>query len=102
ELRASGYRGAVLVDAALMFDWGFERECDAVIAITAPEAEQVARLGRSRGWSEAEARARLAAQRGDAAFAALADIAIENRGSEAELEAAALAALERLRDRRAG
>jgi dephospho-CoA kinase len=62
RLRQQGFRGVVVVDAALMLRWGFERECDAVIAVVAPEDEQVARLARGRGWSEAEARARLAAQ----------------------------------------
>ena len=56
----SGHRGAVVVDAALMLDWGLERECDAVLAVVATEAHQVvapdalARLGarptRARGW----------------------------------------------------
>ena len=100
ELRADRFQGPVLVDAALMFDWGFERECDAVIAVTAPEPEQIARLARSRGWSESQARARLAAQRSDEAFSAAADLAIENRGSEAELIDAAIAAVDRLRARR--
>jgi len=87
----------VVVDAALMLDWAFERECDAVVAVTAPEALRIERLGRARGWSAAEAQRRLAAQRDDAAFAAAADVVLENRGSEAELAAAAVAALERLR-----
>jgi len=98
-LRSSGHRGTVVVDAALMLDWGFERECDAVIAVTAPESEQIARLRRARGWTEEQARARLAAQRTDAEFAAAADAVIENRGRESELEAAALETLERLRSR---
>jgi dephospho-CoA kinase len=100
ELRASGWRGVVVVDAALMLDWGFERECDALIAITAPEAEQISRLARARGWTEAQARARHAAQRDDAAYAAAADVVIDNRGSEAELAAAATRALERLQSAR--
>jgi len=99
QLRARRHRGAVVVDAALMLDWGFERECDAVIAVTAPEAEQVARLGRARGWSAAEAHARLAAQRPDAEFAAAADAVIDNRESEAALVRAALESLGRLEAR---
>lgn len=95
-LAREGFRGAVVVDAALMLDWAFERECDAVLAVTAPEATQVARLVRARGWTEAEARRRLAAQRRNEAFAAAADEVIENSGSEAELSAAANAALARL------
>lgn len=93
---AEGFHGTVLVDAALMLDWGFERDCDAVLAVIAPETEQVARLVAARGWTADEARRRLGAQRPDAAFAAAADAVIDNRGSEAELESAALAALARI------
>lgn len=95
-LPGEGFRGPVVIDAALMLDWAFERECDAVIAVVAPEDSQVERLVRARGWSTAEARRRLAAQRPNEAFAAAADEVIDNRGSEADLAAAAAAALERL------
>ncbi|MGH7743030.1 MAG: dephospho-CoA kinase, partial [Candidatus Eiseniibacteriota bacterium] len=63
ELQTRGFPGTVVVDAALMLDWEFERECDTVIAVVAPEALQISRLVAARGWSEAQARARLAAQR---------------------------------------
>jgi dephospho-CoA kinase len=83
----------VVIDAALMLEWGFEREVDAVIAITAPEATQVERLWRARGLSEADARARLAAQRSNEAFAAAADVTLVNQGSAEELRRAARAAI---------
>lgn len=100
-LRSQGFRGTAVVDAALMLDWGFERHCDAVLAVIAPEAVQIERLMRSRGWSEADARARLAVQRANEAFAAAADEVLDNHGSEAELEAATLAAIARLEARKA-
>jgi dephospho-CoA kinase len=100
-LRAAGFRGVVVVDAALMLDWGLERECDAVLAVTASEAEQIARLGRARGWSEQEARARLAAQRTNERFAAAADVVLESSGTPMALERAARAAVTRLRAARA-
>jgi dephospho-CoA kinase len=92
-----GFRGLVVVDAALMLDWRFERNCDAVLAVIAPEPMQVARLTASRGWSAAEARGRLAAQRTNQAFAAAADVTLENTGSKQALAAAARAAVARLR-----
>lgn len=95
--RREGYRGTVIVDAALMLDWGLESACDAVIAVTAPEPEQIARLVRARGWSEEEARRRLSAQRPNESFAEAADQTIENHGRMAELERAARAAIARLR-----
>jgi len=95
-LRREGFRGVVVVDAALMLRWGFERECDAVIAVVAPEAEQVARLVRGRGWSEAEARARLAAQDSSEDLGAAADVTLENADTPESLARAARAAVNRL------
>ncbi len=100
RLRAAGHGGAVVVDAALLLEWGFEGECDAVIAVTAPEDELVARLVRARGWTGDEARARLGAQRTSDAFAAAADEVIDNRGSADDLARAARAALARIVARR--
>lgn len=98
-LRTTGYRGPIVIDAALMLEWGLERECDAVLAVTAPERDQIERLWRARGWSEAQARARLAAQRSNEDFAAAADETIVNTGSSEALRHEARAALERLRAR---
>jgi dephospho-CoA kinase len=92
-LRSRGWRGVVVLDAALLLEWGMERDCDAVVAVTAPETEQVRRLMRSRGWSAAQARARLAAQRTNEAFAEAADVTLENAGSLEELAGTARAAL---------
>jgi dephospho-CoA kinase len=89
----AGWQGVVVVDAALMLDWHLERACDAVLAVVAPEAEQIARLRAARGWSKAEARARLAVQRTNQAFARAADATLENEGDERALAAAARAAL---------
>jgi dephospho-CoA kinase len=92
-----GWRGVVVVDAALMLDWHLERACDAVLAVTAAEADQVARLVRARGWSEDEARARLQAQRTNEEYARAADTVIENRGTPEALAEAARDAVRRLR-----
>lgn len=89
-LRLEGHRGPVIVDAALLLKWGFERECDFVIAVQAPEAALLARLATSRGWSAEAARARLAAQPAPAVLAAAADVVLENDGTEKELVEAAL------------
>jgi len=97
RLREQGFRGLVVVDAALMLRWGSERVCDAVIAVVAPEAEQVARLARGRGWSEAEARARLMAQDSNEELSAGADVTLDNRGTTDALIRSARAAVNRLR-----
>lgn len=101
-LPGEGFRGPVVVDAALMLDWAFERECDAILAVVSPEEVQVERLVRSRGWTPADARRRLAAQRTNEAFAEAADEVLDNRGDEAALSEATAAALERLLRARAG
>jgi dephospho-CoA kinase len=96
ELRDRGFRGVVVIDAALLLEWGLERGCDAVIAVTSPEVEQVARLVRSRGWSPRVARDRLGVQRTQAAFSAAADVTLENDGSPEALVRAAREAVRRL------
>jgi dephospho-CoA kinase len=92
-----GFAGTLVVDAALLFDWGFERDCDAVLAVVAPEALQVERLTAARGWSAHEARRRIANARGAASFRALADDVVVNDASPAAAVAAARAAVARLR-----
>ncbi|MBI5708745.1 MAG: dephospho-CoA kinase [Candidatus Eisenbacteria bacterium] len=88
-LREGGFRGVVVVDAALMLDWGLERACDVVLAVVAPGPDQVARLMRLRGWSEDETRRRLGVQRTNEQFRAAADQVLENHGSREQLERAA-------------
>ena len=68
-----------------------------MIAVVAPESEQVARLVRGRGWSEAEARARLAAQDSNEASSAAADVTLDNDGTPEALARAAREAVSRLR-----
>lgn len=100
QLAAEGFHGPVLIDAALMLDWGFERECDAVLAVVAAEEKQIARLVAGRGWTEAEARRRLAAQKTNEYFSGVADETLDNGGTEAELAIAAQASLKRLQSLR--
>ena len=96
SLREQGYRGVVIVDAALLLDWGFERECDAVLAVTADRATQLERLQQQRGWSAADAALRLAAQREPTVLVAAADAVIHNAGGTGELEQVARDTLEAL------
>jgi len=90
-LRAAGFRGVVVLDAALLLEWGLEHWCDAVVAVDAPEEEQVARLQSSRGWTRDEAGRRLAAQRTNDAFASAADVTLDSRGSREAFESRARA-----------
>jgi dephospho-CoA kinase len=96
------FTGTVIVDAALLLDWAFERECDAVVAVVAPRALQVERLRATRGWSAAEAERRLALARTNERFAEAADAVVVNDGREPDAVAALAAAIARLAAMRGG
>lgn len=61
-------------------------EFDLVVVVTAPQAARISRLV-DRGLTEADARARIAAQISDQERVALANIVIDNDGDEAALQA---------------
>ena len=61
DLESEGTHAAAFVEAALIFEAGFDRKLDGVIVTWCPPEEQLARL-MDRGMSEAEARGRMAAQ----------------------------------------
>lgn len=102
QAERDGFTGVLLIDAALLLDWGFERECDAIVAVLAPEERLVERLVATRGWSAAEARQRLSAARRADSFRALADVTVMNDGSAEQAADAALRAVADLRAARAG
>ncbi len=57
----AGLPGVVL-DAAILYEAGWDRLCDAVLFIDAPRDLRLARLAASRGWSAGDLDAREAAQ----------------------------------------
>ena len=78
---------AAVYEAALIVENDLHRGLDGLIVVTAPEAVQLARLRLRDGMSEAEARARLAAQLPAAEKKRQATVVIENSGSEEALAA---------------
>ena len=101
RLASLAKRGDALavVDAPVLFESGFDAECDLTVCVTAPEATRVRRIMRRDGIDEAAARRRLAAQKDDGELIALCGEVIENDGEDEKLErqidgviAAALAA----------
>jgi dephospho-CoA kinase len=92
-----GTDSIVVFDAPLIMETGFDEACDVVVVVTAPEDEQVARVVRERGMSEAEARARIAAQVHPEKRAARADVVISNDGDLEALEPRVDKLWERLR-----
>jgi dephospho-CoA kinase len=85
-LEAAAPPGALVVhDIPLLAESGRADTFDAVIVVDAPEGVQVERMMRDRGWTEADARARIAAQASPEARRAIATHLIENTGTLAEL-----------------
>lgn len=99
-----GYRATdavVVFDAPLIVETGFDRACDFVIVVSSPVDAQIARVARTRGMSEEEARARIASQASPAERESRADVVLANDGSVEDLESRVGPVWEELRTRAA-
>jgi dephospho-CoA kinase len=86
EMATSAPDGAVVVnDVPLLVEAGLAGTYEAVIVVFADEQTRMERLMQTRGMSEQEARARIAAQASDEQRHAVADFEIVNEGSLEEL-----------------
>jgi dephospho-CoA kinase len=85
-LAGAGHPVAVY-EAALIVENGLHAGLDGLVVVVAPPEEQLARLRLRDGMSEADARARIAAQLPSADKLRHATVTIDNSGSEAELKA---------------
>jgi dephospho-CoA kinase len=77
-------KGLVVVDAALLFTWGMDKEVDVAILVTAADRLKIKRMTDA-GMPEEDIEARLKLQSPDAKIWRKADFVLENRGSFAEL-----------------
>ncbi len=77
-------KGLVVVDAALLFAWGLDKEVDVAILVTAADRLKTKRLVDA-GMKEEDVVARLKLQPSDAKIWRRADFVLENKGSFAEL-----------------
>jgi dephospho-CoA kinase len=84
QLAIEEARGPVVIEAPLLYEAGMAEWFDAVIVVTAPEEASLRRL-RERGFAEAEAKQRLAAQMPQANKAARANFVLRNDGDLDEL-----------------
>ena len=84
---ADAGHGVAVYEAALIVENGLQHGLDGLIVVTAPVEAQIARLRLRDGMSEAEARARIAAQLPAEEKAREATVVIENTGSESDLSA---------------
>lgn len=99
-----GYRATdvvVVFDAPLIVETGFDRACDFLIVVSAPDDAQIARVARTRGMSEEEARARIASQASPVEREGRAHIVLRNEGTIEDLERRVEPLWEELRTRAA-
>ena len=82
---AAGPDAVVVHDNPLLVEMGAAEHCDVVVVVDVPEDVQVARLIDTRGMSESEARARIAAQASRQQRTGVADLVIDNTGPLDEL-----------------
>jgi dephospho-CoA kinase len=88
DLESHAPEGAVVVhDIPLLAESGRAETFDAVIVVDAPHDVQVARMVRDRGWTEADAQSRIAAQASPEDRRAIATYLVNNTGSLADLRA---------------
>jgi dephospho-CoA kinase len=99
------YRGSdavVVFDAPLIVETGFDRASDLLVVVSSSVEAQVARVARTRGMSEEDARARIASQASPAERDKRADIVVHNDGTLDDLERRVASLWEELRTRPAG
>lgn len=98
RVKRSGRAKMIVVDAALIFDWGLERELDYVVVVEAPRTLQFARLQRL-GVDRREAAKRMRRQVPKYRQRQKADFVLRNNGSLTDLQRQARALIARLRSK---
>lgn len=68
----------IVLDAPTLFEAGFDRECAAVLVVTAPQTERVARIKQRDGLTDEQAMQRLSAQHEESFYTERADWVIVN------------------------
>lgn len=84
---AAAVDSVVVHDNPLLVEMGAADACDVVLVVDAPEEVQVARMVQDRGMTEADARARIAAQASRDRRLTAADVVIDNTGTLDQLSA---------------
>lgn len=86
ECRKNG-ESAVLLDAPTLIESGLYRECDFVLAVTAPQTERLSRIIKRDGITREKALERLESQPPENFYTEKADFVISNSGDGAALQA---------------
>lgn len=82
--KAAGGAKPIVIDAALLLDWGLDRELDVVLVVAASRELRLRRL-QERGIGRADALARERLQPSSREFTQRADVVIRNNGTRREL-----------------
>ena len=85
DAERQGYSG-VIVDAPLLFESGFDKECDIIIVVTSAKGRRIERIVARDGISQSEAAKRISNQLSDEFVCARADFVITNNGTPSELK----------------
>ena len=84
RLEKAGCR-ALIVDAPLLFESGFDRECDFTVAVVAPEEKRIERIIRRDGITRDAAEARLRVQMSDRELEERCDFTVHNGGDDEKM-----------------
>ncbi|MGB2988480.1 MAG: dephospho-CoA kinase [Candidatus Zixiibacteriota bacterium] len=82
-------RAVVVIDAALIVEWGLEKELDYLIFVESKEENKIKRLQKEKGYSKKEALDRIKSQLPEKVKEKKADVVIRNDEGLAELRTAA-------------
>ncbi|MGB2770262.1 MAG: dephospho-CoA kinase [Candidatus Zixiibacteriota bacterium] len=82
-------RAVVVIDAALIVEWGLEKELDHLIFVESKEENKIRRLQKEKGYSKKEALDRIKSQLPEKVKEKKADVVIRNDEGLAELRTAA-------------
>ena len=93
-LRLLPQKGLAAIDAIALFEGDLASLCHTTVAVTAPDADRIARLMARDGISEEYARKRIAAQRSNEEFSAMCQHTLENHGDIWQFRAKCLAFLQ--------
>ena len=85
----AGTQGIVVVDAALIIEWGHENAFDRLVVVTAKNEDSISRVKAERGLSSSELRQRMKAQLPSSRKEEKADFVIDNSGDIEVLHEAA-------------
>jgi len=86
NLKNKNYEGVVAIDAALIVEWGLQKELDYLIFVESKREEKIKRLQKQKGYSRKEAIDRIKSQLPEMTKKRLADFVIKNNEGLKELK----------------